>query len=267
MSAEQVRLTTSGAVATISFNRPESRNAMTFAMYRQLSIMCAELSRVQSIRAIIVRGEGGAFVAGTDIDEFTRFAGAESGLAYEREVEAVVAAIESLPVPTIAAVDGPAMGGGLVIAAACDFRVVSDRTLFGVPIARTVGNCLSSRNVARLERNFGLAATRRMLLLGDTLDAPAALACGFATELVAPTDLDARVERLAGRLAANAPLTLAAARESLRRLAAGRLYDDDIVAWVYASADFREGVAAFLGKRRPNWTGNPLELQAPERRS
>ena len=265
MSAGQVRLTIFGAIATVSFDRPEARNALTFGMYRQLAAICEQLTKAEAIRVVIIRGEGGAFAAGTDIAEFTQFDGADSGLAYEREIEAVIGAIETLPVPTIAMVDGPAMGGGLIIASACDFRVVSDRALFGVPIARTLGNCLSSRNIARLERNFGFAATRRMLLLGDSVDASVALACGFAIELAASAELGTCTNALAGRLIGNAPLTVAAARESIRRLAAGRLDDDDIVGGVYASADFREGVAAFLGKRRPAFTGIPHTLLAAER--
>lgn len=257
MSEGHVRLEVRDARARITFDRPGARNAMTFAMYGELADICEQVRNLSAVRAITLQGVGNAFVAGTDISEFTAFSSGENGLAYERRVEKIVSTIEELPAPTIAIVDGPAMGGGLVIAAACDFRLVSDRSRFGVPIARTLGNCLSSRNIARLQRNFGLAVTRRMLLLGRTLDAEEALRCGFALETVSQTELDSRADALVAELAANAPLTIAASRESLRRLALCRFDDDDLVARVYASTDFSEGIRAFLAKRPPQWTDSP----------
>jgi enoyl-CoA hydratase len=149
------------AVATVLFDRPAARNAMTFAMYDELSHACRTIAATPGLRAAVFRGSGGAFVAGTDISEFAAFNSGEDGVAYERRIEAEIAEIEHLPVPTLAVVDGAAMGGGLIIATACDLRIASTRSRFGAPIASTLGNCLSIRNVARLERAFGLGAARR----------------------------------------------------------------------------------------------------------
>jgi len=257
MSDGGVRLAVNGPRADVTFDRPDARNAMTFAMYGELANICRDLARLPDLRVITFRGAGRAFVAGTDISEFTSFAGGPDGLAYERRVEDIVSAIETLPAPTIAVVDGPAVGGGLIIAAACDFRLATERARFGVPIARTLGNCLSARNVARLERSFGLARTRLMLLLGRIATADEALRDGFVLDVVPADQLEGTLDALVAELVANAPLTVSAGREVLRRLGQGRLDDDDIIARVYGSADFREGVSAFLGKRAARWSDRP----------
>lgn len=257
MSAGSVRLSIEGAVATVLFDRPAARNAMTFAMYEELSQACRAIAATPGLRAAVFRGSSGAFVAGTDISEFAAFNSGEDGVAYERRIEAGITEIEALPVPTLAVVEGAAMGGGLMIATACDLRIASTRSRFGAPIARTVGNCLSLKNVARLERSFGLGATRKMLLLAETLDAMEAHACGFLLVVAEEAELPAKTETIVARLGAAAPLTIAATRELLRRSAgAAALRDEDVIARVYGSRDFHEGVSAFLEKRAPEWEGD-----------
>lgn len=255
MSAGSVRLSIKGAVATVLFDRGSVRNAMTFAMYDQLSRACQTIAATSALRAAVFQGVGGAFIAGTDIGEFVAFASGDDGLAYERRIEAGIAEIEHLPVPTLAVIDGPAMGGGLIIATACDLRIASTRSRFGAPIARTLGNCLSIRNMARLERAFGLGATRRMLLLAETLDPSEAHACGFLLGIAESGELQVKAAEMLARLEAGAPLTIAATREAIRRLGAGRSDDADVIAKVYGSADFREGISAFVQKRAPQWSG------------
>jgi enoyl-CoA hydratase len=248
-----VRLSVEGAVATVLFDRPEARNAMTLAMYDELSEACMAIAAAPGLRAAIFRGAGRAFVAGTDISEFLAFRDGADGIAYERRIERGLAEIEALPIPTLAVVDGAAMGGGLMIATACDFRLASTRARFGVPIASTVGNCLSTQNVGRLERAFGIGATRRMLLLADHLDPMEAAACGFVLATVEEDELLAKSEAIVRRLVTNAPLSIAAARDFLRETPSDA--DDEVIARVYGSRDFREGVAAFLEKRSPRWAG------------
>jgi enoyl-CoA hydratase/carnithine racemase len=256
MSTGSVRLSIDGAVMTVVFDRPAARNAMTFAMYDELSRACRAIATTPGLRVALFRGSGGAFVAGTDIAEFVGLDSGRDGVAYERRLEEGIVEIESLPVPTLAVIDGAAMGGGLMIATACDLRIASTRSRFGVPIASTLGNCLSIRNLARLERAFGVGATRRMLLLAEALDASEAHACGFVLTVGEADELSAKAAAIVARLEANAPLTIAATRQSLRRLAGTSAPDDeDMITNVYGSRDFREGVSAFLDKRAPRWSG------------
>jgi enoyl-CoA hydratase/carnithine racemase len=251
--AGSVDLTINGSVAEIVFNRPHMRNALSLDMYDALSVACARIAATPAVRVTVFRGAGGAFVAGTDIAEFRAFLTGADGVAYEARIERGIAEIEALPVPTLAVVDGPAMGGGLMIATACDLRLASTGAQFGAPIARTVGNCLSSANLSRLERAFGLGRTRRMLLVAEPLDAAEALACGFLTAVAEPEALDSRCADIVARLLGNAPMSMAATRELLRT---GGGSDEAVIARIYGSRDFKEGVEAFLAKRRPEWTGS-----------
>ncbi len=250
MSAGSVRLAIDGRVATITFDRPGMRNAMSLAMYDELSAACARIASTPGLRAAVFRGANGAFVAGTDIAEFRAFKSGEDGVRYEARLERGVAEVEALPVPTLAVIDGPATGGGLMIATACDLRVASSRSRFGVPVARTLGNCLSRANLMRLERALGQGRTRRMLLLADLLDAEEALAAGFLVALAEPDALEARAAEILDKLLANAPLTLAATRTLMR---APSEPEERVIARVYGSRDFKEGVEAFLAKRAPVW--------------
>jgi enoyl-CoA hydratase len=255
MTGGAVELIVSGGVASVLFNRPEAHNAMTFAMYDQLAQACEKISADKSILAVVFRGAGNAFVAGTDINVFRDFKTAQDGVDYERRIDATVDLIERIAAPTLAVVTGPAMGGGFVIAAACDLRVITPRARFGVPIARTVGNCLSMANTARLVASLGASRAKRMLFLAHSLEAEEAVACGFALEAVAQEEIDRRAAELAGALRSNAPITLRVAKEAIRRLTAAALASgDDLIRLAYGSDDFKEGVAAFLEKRSPGWT-------------
>lgn len=248
-----VRLSIEGAIARVAFDRPHARNAMTFRMYEELADACGRIAGDRSVRVAVFRGVGGkAFVAGTDIEQFRAFASGQDGVAYEHKVDGYVGALEALPVPSIAVVEGWAVGGGMALANACDFRVATPGARFGVPIARTLGNCLSVASLRRLTDTLGASLVKRMLLLAET---PAAeeMPAGYVT---VTDDVEALVETMCERLAGHAPLTLRATKEAMRRLSLDRRAgDDDLVAEVYGSADFREGVDAFLSKRRPDWRG------------
>ena len=252
-----VRLDISGAVASVVFDRPHAHNAFTWTMYEQLGAICARLASASEVRVVTLRGAGGkAFVAGTYIAQFAAFAGAEDGVAYEQRIDAGVDALERLPMPVVAICEGWVVGGGLALAAAADLRIATPDARFGVPIARTLGNCLSSANTARVVAGFGPGLAKRMLLLAELIDADEAKAAGFVTQVVAREDLDAAAATLCERLAGHAPLTLHAAKEAMRRLRDAVDVDTtDLVRRCYGSADFREGVAAFVAKRPPTWRG------------
>jgi enoyl-CoA hydratase/carnithine racemase len=257
MSDGEVRLVREGAVATILFDRPQARNAMTWSMYEGLAAACARLQSDTDVRVTVLRGVGGkAFIAGTDIAQFQEFTSAEQGVAYEAKMEDYLGALESLPMPTLAVVEGWAIGGGLAIAACCDLRVATAGSKFGVPIARTLGNCLSVANYARLVAALGLARAKRMLLMAENLPAEEALAAGFLMEVVAPDALDRRIHEICERLKGNAPVTMRVTKEAIRRLLQAGLPDgDDLVRACYGSEDFRAGVKAFVEKRTPQWSG------------
>lgn len=253
----EVRLEREGTLARITFDRPAARNAMTWRMYEQLAAICARLREDSGVRVALLRGAGGkAFIAGTDIAQFQAFTSGEDGIAYEQRMESVLSALESLPIPTVALVEGWAVGGGLAIAACCDFRIATAGAKFGVPIARTLGNCLSMQNCARIVAALGTAIAKRMLLLGDMVTAEEAQAVGFVLEVAAADAIEARAAALCDRLARNAPITMRVSKEAIRRIVlAGLAGGDDLVRETYASADFRAGVRAFLEKREPQWTG------------
>lgn len=262
MSDGSVHLRSEAGVAAVLFDRPQARNAMTWPMYEQLMTICRQLRDDPSVRVVTFRGAGGeAFIAGTDIVQFQSFGSGEDGVAYERRIDACMALLEALPMPTLAVIEGWTVGGGLAIATCCDFRIATTTARFGVPIARTLGNCLSIANLARLTAAFGMQRVKRMLLLAEILSAEEALACGYLQEVCATTDIDAAAGRLAGRLAALAPVTQGASKEGLRRLTLHGLQEDamrgdDLIRRAYGSADFHEGVAAFVEKRSPIWKGS-----------
>jgi enoyl-CoA hydratase/carnithine racemase len=247
-----------GAAAVVTFNRPRAHNAMTFAMYEALVQRCDEVDVDDDVRVLVLRGAGGrAFVSGTDIRQFLAFDSGRSGVDYEAGIDRYIGRLDRLRKPAIALVEGYAVGAGLAIAAACDLRVCTPDAQFGLPIARTLGNCLSMAGYARLVAIFGEARTKDIVFTARLIGADEALAAGVVSAVVPAEEIEERVFALAEEVAAHAPITLRVTKEALRRLREADLPDGaDLVAEAYGSDDFREGVAAFLEKRRHTWTGS-----------
>ena len=251
---------TDGPVATLTFNRPEARNAMTWEMYEALVAACDRVETDEAIRVLVVRGAGGkAFVAGTDISQFQNFKNRDDGLKYEERLDHVLDRLERVTKPTIAQVEGVAAGGGCAIALTCDLRVATPESTFGIPIARTLGNCLSGASYSRLLDVMGPGAVKDMLFTGRLIGGVEAHALGIVNRLAPASEVETVVRALASEIAANAPLTIRATKEMIRRVLAKRRLaagdDADMVEMCYTSEDFREGVTAFLAKRKPTWQG------------
>jgi enoyl-CoA hydratase/carnithine racemase len=258
MSDEILFEVKASGIAFLTFNRPQARNAMTFAMYDRVGEICRQIDGDGSVRALILRGAGDkAFVSGTDISQFRDLRTAEAALAYESSMDRVFDALEDVRVPTIASIQGACTGGGAGIAASCDLRIGAPSAKFGFPIARTLGNTLSMRNHARLAALLGVARTKEMIFLARLLDAEEMLRVGLLSEVTTEEGLHARAEEIARTLLEHAPLTLRGTKEALNRIV--RHWNpgggDAIVVRSYTSNDFREGVDSFLAKRKARWQG------------
>lgn len=257
IETDQLLFERRGSAAFVTFNRPEARNAMTWEMYEALYGCCETVDADDEIRVLVLRGAGEkAFVAGTDIKQFLEFESGEDGITYERRMERVIGRLEQVRKPVVAVIDGYAIGGGLSIAAVSDLRVCTPEARFGMPIARTLGNCLSIENYARLMALIGPARTKALIFTARMFSAEEALAAGLATEVVPRGELDGRVSELCAALASHAPITMRVTKEALRRLTLAGMPDaGDLVRETYGSRDFHEGVRAFTEKRRPDWQG------------
>lgn len=255
----QVRLEIADRIAVVTLDRPEFRNALTLAMYDRLAEIARAIVPGGEIAALIVTGGGDrAFAAGTDISAFRDFSTEEQALGYEAHMDEVLGAIERCPVPTIAAIAGACTGGGAAIAACCDLRIATSDMRFGFPIARTLGNCLSIANLARLSALIGFGRTKEILFTARLIEAEEARAIGLVSTLYDDhAALMAGARELAALVAGHAPLTLRATKEAMRRMRADpAAADGDLVTLCYTSADFAEGREAFLAKRRPQWKGH-----------
>jgi len=258
-ASEDLLYSVDDGIARITFNRPQARNALTFAMYERMAEICEIANADRSIKAMILTGAGDkAFASGTDIAQFRAFKTAQDALDYEGRIDRVLGTLEQCRVPVIAAIAGACTGGGAGIAACCDIRIGTESTRIGFPIARTLGNCLSMSNISRLVSLVGPARTKDMIFKARLVEAPEALALGLLSEVVPDVvTLHRRAEETAKLIASHAPLTLEATKEAVRRIrrTLSRDEGEDLILKAYMSDDFREGIDAFLNKRAPNWKG------------
>ena len=246
-------------IGKVTFNRPQARNAFTFAMYERLAAICEQANRDRSIKVLVFQGAGDkAFASGTDINQFRAFTTPQHALDYESRIDRVLGQLEQCRVPTIAAINGACTGGGAGIAACCDLRIGTKSVRMGFPIARTLGNCLSMSNISRLTALVGPARVKDLIFSARLIGAEEAAAVGLLNEVVEDLPaLQKRADELAANVAGNAPLTLNATKQALARLVRrlSREEGEDLILMCYMSHDFREGLDAFLNKRPPQWKG------------
>ncbi len=249
----------SNGIGRVTFNRPQARNAFTFAMYERLAQICEQAESDRSLKVLILQGAGDkAFAAGTDINQFRAFKTPQDAIDYEGRIDRVLGTLERCRVPTIAAITGACTGGGAGIAACCDLRIGTKTTKIGFPIARTLGNCLSMSNFSRLTALVGPARVKDLIFTARLVEAQEAAAIGLLTEVVEDVPaLQTRVDKVATLIAGHAPLTLQATKQALARIQRRLTREEgqDLILMCYMSKDFREGLDAFLSKRPPHWLG------------
>jgi enoyl-CoA hydratase len=258
-TANDILFETRDGIGKVTFNRPQARNALTFAMYERLAEICDEANRDRSLKVLVLQGAGDkAFASGTDINQFRAFTTPQHALDYESRIDRVLTKLERCRVPTIAAIAGACTGGGAGIAACCDLRLGTKTTKIGFPIARTLGNCLSMSNLSRLAALIGPARVKDLIFTARLVGAEEAASVGLLNEVVEDVAaLQRRSDELAALIASHAPLTLNATKQALVRLQyrLSREEGEDLILMCYMSRDFREGLDAFLNKRQPEWKG------------
>lgn len=256
-----LELTHEGAVVRLTIRRAEKKNAFNEAMWASLLLHCQHLARaLQANRAaaprvLLVQGSGGAFCAGADIEEMRQRAGDATWLAANNHtVSQAQLALERLPMPTIALIDGPCFGGGFGIAAACDFRLATQQSLFAITPAR-LGLLYSVEDTRRVVALVGDARARRLLLRSERLDAVTALQWGVVDALVAPDELQTTAQRWADGLAAQSPTSMAGIKATLGLINGNGEWSEagirERFVQAFAGADFAEGTRAFLERRPP----------------
>ncbi|MGW4336411.1 enoyl-CoA hydratase-related protein [Rhodococcus koreensis] len=253
-----IRLHRDASVTTIVFSRPHAHNALTEAMYAELDAALQAAETDSALEALVLRGEGtAAFTSGTDARYIAGMRSGPLGLRYEQGITRLVTRLQQLRVPVVAVVTGHCYGAGLLLAAASDIRIATPPSHFGVPVAKTMGNCLSASSVSLLRDRLGSSIVSDMLIRSRAYTADQLVQSGFINVLSSAETLDRDLEDILDGIRSAAPLTLWATKETLNRLQHDPHADcDDIVETVYGSDDFSIGTAAFLDRTAPTWTGH-----------
>lgn len=254
-----VRTVTGSPVAELVLDRTEARNALSTQMCDEIVAALDEIASVEASRCVLVRGEGKVFCSGAD---FAAVSG-PGGLAFLPAFETMLSAVAAFPLPTVAMIQGAALGGGLQLATVCDFRVAADDAKLGIPAAK-IGIVVNFENVERLVRLAGVALAKEILMAARTL--AAGDAAGLVTEAVPGAGLEASARSFAEEIAALSPQSVQAAKRAIglveralsygRRTHLGEVAEiDDRVAAAYGSADLQEGLAAMSERRPPRFEG------------
>ncbi|MBM3224588.1 MAG: enoyl-CoA hydratase [Candidatus Tectomicrobia bacterium] len=251
-----------GAIATITFNRPERRNAITFAMWHELQRLLVDARENPQVRVIVVRGAGQeAFAAGADISEFaTHRNSAAKATLYNAAFDAAMDAAEAVGKPTLCLIMGACVGGGCEFSTACDIRIAAENARFGVPIAR-LGLPVGFREMRRMVHLIGHAKTMELLLTADIIPAQEALRIGLVNHVVPLDQVEAFTYAMAQKIAALAPVVHRVHKEIVQTVLANPALEGltpaqhALAVSPFDTADFQEGWQAFLAKRTPQFRG------------
>lgn len=255
----QIRVERDGFVAIIHIDNPRKRNAMTQAMWIALGDALEELAGDATLRCLVIRGVGeAAFGSGADIEEFAVIrASKEQAVAFAKHGHRAMHGLRDFPVPTVAAIRGACVGGGLELAAFCDIRMSADNGRFGVPIAR-LGAVLAYPELEGLVRVAGPDGALRLVLEGDVIDAREALRMGLVHRVVPAEHFEDEVDATVTRILAGAPLSARWHKKFMRRIRENNRLTEAELAEGYAcfdTEDYRIGYEAFLAKRQPQYLG------------
>lgn len=260
MAYQYLLLDREDGIAVLTINRPDKYNALNEEVVAEISSAMDELAADDEVRVVIITGAGEkAFVSGADIGVLQSFQTSRAGFAHSQRGQAVMDKVESLPKPVIAAINGYALGGGLELAMACDVRVASDNARMGQP-ETTIGVSMGYGGSQRLPRLVGKGMAKLLVLTGGMIDAQEALRIGLVQKVVPQAELLNEAKALAAKMAANAPLSLAAAKEAVNMglevdLRSGLYIESLKFGSLCPTEDYREGTTAFLEKRKPAYQG------------
>lgn len=258
MAREAVFLQRDGVSAHLVLNAPEKRNALTEAMWRAIPVLLAEAEADHDVRLLVVRGEGGAFAAGADISEFeTVYATPERAAEYSRAIAAALDGLAAFAKPTLAAIDGPCVGGGCAIALACDLRFAALGSRFAITPAK-LGLVYPHNDTRRLIEAVGVSTAKDMLFTARTLNDEEALGVGLIDRLMEAGDLEQAVAEFSAQIARTSAASTRTAKQIIARIQAGQPEDDALSRQLFLEAfqsdDFSEGYRAFLEKRAPDFS-------------
>lgn len=249
-------------VATITINRPDQRNAISFAMWGELSRLLTELDSEREIRVVVITGAGHeAFSAGADIQDFEKHrSDSHKGRGYNQAVDALLSVVSGMGTPTISMIEGYAVGGGCELAVATDLRIAAQGSRLGIPVAR-LGITIGHREMQGLVNLVGRGNAIYILLSGRLLEAEEALRIGLVNQVVPPEELCPYTYKLAEDIAALAPLSHAVNKRILTQVLAHPSLSEltpqetDLPLHQFDTRDYREGYRAFLEKRPPRFIG------------
>jgi enoyl-CoA hydratase len=251
-----IETTDSGTIGHLRFNLPEKHNVIDLEGWQAIAPLMQRLAARENIRLIVLRGVGGkAFVAGADIAQFEEVLNGKQGSAFDSATVAAFDAIAACPIPTLAAIEGYCIGGGLGIAAACDLRLARADARFGIPAGK-LGLAYPANATQQLARLVGVSEAKRIIFTAATLDVPEALNTGLITMAAEAADFDTALAQLIAQIAANAPMSLQASKFILDNPQADADEVKKRLADCLASADYEEGRRAFMEKRKPNFKGH-----------